>query len=305
MDSRRLRLWLCFLLIPPVFLAVPPALCQEGGVGRSEPVPMLIRCDDAGMCHAVNMAIQEVIGTGMPVSVSVMFACPWYREAVEILKESRNVSVGVHLTLNAEWKDYRWGPVAGRSAVPSLVDSEGFFFPSRAAFFAHGPATADVERELRAQIERALRSGLKIDYVDYHMSTAVSTPELRRVVERLAHEYRLGISRYFQEVDVQGWYAVPAEAKKDTLLRLAGAPGGGPLRLLVFHVGLETPEMDALIDMNPIGPKEMSRHRQAELRALISPEFRKLLKDGGVRLETYADVIREVGLDRMRAPADR
>jgi predicted glycoside hydrolase/deacetylase ChbG (UPF0249 family) len=250
------------------------------------------------------MAIREVIGTGMPVSVSIMFTCPWYQEAVEILKGCTHASCGVHLTLNAEWKNYRWGPVAGRGAVPSLVDSEGFFFPSRAAFFAHRPDTADVECELRMQIQRALRSGLKIDYLDYHMGAAVSTPELRRVVERLAHEYRLGISRYFREEDLQGWYAVPAEAKKDTLLRLAGALRGGPVRLLVFHVGLETPEMDALADLNSFGPADMSRHRQAELRALTSPEFRKVLKVRGVRLETYADIIREFGLDRMRAPAD-
>ncbi len=58
------------------------------------------------MCHAVNMAIREVIGIGMPVSVSVMFACPWYQEAVEILKGRGDASVGVHLTLNAEWKNY-------------------------------------------------------------------------------------------------------------------------------------------------------------------------------------------------------
>ena len=303
MDAQRIRLRFCSLILLFLSASGTPAICGGGGgsAGRSA---MLIRCDDAGMCHAVNMAIREVIGTGMPVSVSVMFACPWYQEAVEILRGRENISVGVHLTLNAEWKNYRWGPVAGRSAVPSLVDSEGLFFPSRAALFAHSPDPAEVERELRAQIGRALRCGLKIDYLDYHMSAAVSTPELRRIVERLAREYRLGISRYFREEDLQGWYAVPVEAKKDTLLRLAGSVAGGPVRLLVFHVGLESPEMDALVDLNPFGPGKMSAHRQAELRALTSPEFQKLLKDKGVRLETYADLIREFGLDRMRAPAD-
>jgi predicted glycoside hydrolase/deacetylase ChbG (UPF0249 family) len=281
-----------------------PALCRGGG-DRDERVDILIRCDDAGMCHAVNMAIREVAETGLPVSVSVMFACPWYQEAVETLKAYRNVSVGIHLTLNAEWKNYRWGPVAGMCAVPSLVDSEGFFFPSRALLFAHGPDAAEVERELRAQISRALRSGLKIDYLDYHMSTAVSTPELRMIVEKLAHEYGLGISRYFGEEDAGGWYAAAPEAKKDTLLRVAGELKGGPVRLLVFHTGLESPEMDALVDLNPFGPRDMSRHRQSELRALTSPEFRKLLKDRNVRLRTYADLVREQGLEGMKAPVEK
>jgi predicted glycoside hydrolase/deacetylase ChbG (UPF0249 family) len=265
---------------------------------------VLIRCDDIGMCHSVNTAFREVLETGMPVSASVMFACPWYHEAVDMLKDFDNVSVGIHLTLNAEWKNYRWGPVAGRSEVPSLVDSDGFFFPSRKALFANNPSPADVERELRAQIARALRSGVKVDYLDYHMSAAVSTPELRAIVERLAREFHLGISRYFGEADVDGWYAVPVGVKKDTILQRIDTMEPGTRKLLVFHVGLDTPEMSALVDLNPFGPKEMSRHREAELRALTSAEFRSLLDIRNVVLKTYADLIREDGLERMQQPAE-
>jgi hypothetical protein len=70
----------------------------------TNPPRLLIRCDDFDMCHAVNMAIKQVIEAQIPLSTSVMFACPWYQEAVEILREHPEVSVGVHLTLNAEWK---------------------------------------------------------------------------------------------------------------------------------------------------------------------------------------------------------
>jgi len=93
-------------------------------------VSLIIRTDDIGMSHSVNMAMQKLVSTGMPVSVSVLFVCPWYQEAVEILKQHPNVSVGIHLALNSEWKNYRWGPVTGSTAVPSLVDENGFFFPS-------------------------------------------------------------------------------------------------------------------------------------------------------------------------------
>ncbi len=283
-------------------VSVPFLIYAGDEKSKTQAIEVLIRCDDIGMCHAVNMAIQEVLDTGLPVSTSVMFACPWYMEAVEVLKGYENVSVGVHLTLNAEWKGYRWGPVAGVAAVPTLVDSNGYFFPSRALFFANKPSVEDVERELRAQIERAIRSGLKIDYLDYHMSAAVSTLELRALVEGLAREYKLGISRYFSETDVEGWYAALVEDKKDTLLQQTRDLEGGAPRLFVFHVGLETPEMDALIDLNPFGPKDMSRHRQAELRALVSPEFQSLVKERKIRLKTYADLIHEVGLENMRRP---
>ena len=88
---------------------------------------LLIRCDDLGMSHAVNMAFKELMETGLKFSASVMFPCAWYQEAVDILKQHPEITVGIHLTLNAEWKNYRWGPIAGRDKVPSLVDENGYF----------------------------------------------------------------------------------------------------------------------------------------------------------------------------------
>src|ERR1700744_5217601 len=95
---------------------------------------LLLRLDDIGMNHSVNMAVKKRAETGLPFSASVQFACPWYQEAVEILKKYHQVSVGVHLTLTSEWKNYRWGPVTGRTAVPSLVDSDGYFPHTSRAF---------------------------------------------------------------------------------------------------------------------------------------------------------------------------
>ncbi len=263
---------------------------------------VMLRLDDLGMCHTVNLAAQKVIDAGIPFSASVMFACPWYQEAVEMLRQAPQVSVGIHLTLNAEWKDYRWGPVAGASAVPSLVDSIGYFFPSRARFFAHGPNIDEVERELRAQILRALSSGVPIDYVDYHMGTAVDTPELRSLVERLASEYGLAISRYFGEVDVNGLYAAPVERKSDTLRFLSASLVPDSLWLFVFHVGLKTPEMNALIDLNPFGLAPMAAHRQAELEALLSDAFLAFARRPDIHLLTYRDLVSQRGLTAMVRP---
>jgi predicted glycoside hydrolase/deacetylase ChbG (UPF0249 family) len=123
-----------------------------------------------------------------------MVPCAWFDEAVNLLKDKSEITVGIHLTLNSEWKNYKWGPVAGKSLVPTLVDSLGYFFPSRAAFFANNPEPGEVEIELRAQIEKAIKSGLKISYLDYHMGTAVDRPDLRKIVEKLADEFKLGIS---------------------------------------------------------------------------------------------------------------
>jgi hypothetical protein len=256
------------------------------------------------MNHAVNMAAARVLESGMPVSASVMFACPWYQEAVELLKAHPAASVGIHLTLNAEWKNYRWGPIAGASSVPSLVDSLGYFFPSRELLFRNNPKLEEIERELRAQIDRAVHSGLHIDYVDYHMGAAVQTSATRAIVEKLAAEYHLGISRYFGETDVNGVYGAQPNRKLDTLISVTRVQKPGAIRLLVFHCGTDTPEMSALEDLNSFGLKDMNKHRQAEVDALLSPQFQGLIRTPRYRLTTYRELTENGGLLQMHQPAD-
>jgi predicted glycoside hydrolase/deacetylase ChbG (UPF0249 family) len=270
---------------------------------NTAPIYLIVRADDGGMSHSVNMALERLIGTGMPVSVSVIFAAPWYQETVEILKRHPDVAVGVHLALNAEWKNYRWGPVSGRGAVPTLVDSEGYFFPSGEALLGNNPSLAEIEKELRAQIDRAKRSGLKIDYVDYHMGTAVRTPETRAIVERLAREYGLGMSEYFGETRGNPQYAAAPNAKGDSLAALVARLHPG-FNLLVTHVGIDGPELGALVDMNSESPlADMSKHRQGELDAITSPRFKSSLTDRSVSLVTYRQVIEMQGLKSMHPPA--
>ncbi len=293
----------CFLFVL-LFVTVLTARSSQPAARSTWPdtIPVLIRCDDIGMCHAVNMAAKKVLETGIPVSMSVMVPCSWFAEAAEMLKKYPNVSVGIHLTLNSEWKQYRWGPVAGYKAVPSLVDSSGHFFPSRSLLFAHQPRLEEIETELRSQIDKALQAGLKIDYLDYHMGAAVQTPETRSILEKLAAEYKVAISRYYDEVDVDGWYFTPVGEKKDSILTKLATLQPGGTKLFVIHVGLDTPEMNALEDLNPFGPKQMSLHRNAEFQAIVSPRFQLLLKTAKYRAVNYRMLNQAKGLASMKRP---
>ncbi|MEQ9309480.1 MAG: ChbG/HpnK family deacetylase [Balneolaceae bacterium] len=268
---------------------------------KNEP-KLLLRFDDIGMSHAVNMGIKEIVDLDIPFSASIMFACPWYQEGVDILKDETQVTLGIHLTLNSEWKNYRWGPVAGKDAVPSLVDEHGFFFPSRATLYENNPTLTDIETELRAQIERAMKSGANIQYVDYHMGTAVDKPEYRAIVEKLAVEYNLAISRYFGEVDVNSMYFAPIPSKKDTLFATLNNLKSDQYNLFVTHVGKDSPELAAMIDLNPFGPEFMSKHRSAELDAFTSPEFLQLIRENNIQLLNYSDIINTHGLKAMESP---
>ena len=272
--------------------------------GSSEPLYLVIRTDDAGMSHSVNMGLERLIASGLPVSVSVMFPTPWYQETVEILKRHPEVSVGIHLTLNSEWKNYRWGPVLGRTAVPTLVDADGYFFPSSADLYNNHADLGEIEKELRAQIDRALKSGLKIDYVDYHMGTIVKYPEYREIAERLAKEFGFGMSYYFGETSHDPQYSAAPPAKGDSLVAMVNRLQPR-FNVVVTHVGIDGPELGALVDMNTSGPlPEMSKNRQGELDALTSQRFRDALKARNVHLLTYRQLIAIQGLQSMRRPED-
>jgi predicted glycoside hydrolase/deacetylase ChbG (UPF0249 family) len=289
-----------------LLLAVPANVVGQADpsrhFGSPDQIYLVIRSDDAGMSHSVNMGLERLIATGLPVSVSVMFPTPWYQETVEILKRNPAVSVGIHLTLNSEWKNYRWGPVLGRTAVPSLVDADGYFFQSAEALHQNHPNLREVESELRAQIQRALSSGLKVDYVDYHMGTAVRYPEFRAITERLAKEFGLGMSQYFGETRNDPQYMAAPHNKTDSLVAMIQRLHP-QFNLVITHVGIDDSGLGALLDMNKDGPlPDMSKNRQGELDAITSSRFRDALAARNVRLLTYRQLIAIQGLQSMRRP---
>jgi hypothetical protein len=186
------------------------------------------------------------------------------------------------------------------SEVPSLVDAFGKFFGSRRELMAHEPKPEEAEKEMRAQIELALRKGLNISYCDYHMGAALNCLEFQQAVEKLALEYRIGISRYFGEQDTESVYSIPSEQKLEQGIKIIeGLKPGRPL--MVFHPGSNTPEMAVMTDLNSFGLKNMALHRQGETDMLCHPKFREALRNKGIELKNYKQ-LKEEGLHKMKRP---
>ncbi len=136
---------------------------------------IIMHVDDAGMSYDSNKGALKAIRDGVATSVSVMMPCGWVPGFVHSLKQYPDIDAGLHLTLTSEWKEYRWGPLAGKPAVKGLVDAEGAMWPSVADVVKH--ATADeVETEIRAQLERARTMGFEPTHLDSHMGTLFATP---------------------------------------------------------------------------------------------------------------------------------
>ncbi|MCF7832013.1 MAG: ChbG/HpnK family deacetylase [Candidatus Marinimicrobia bacterium] len=255
---------------------------------ETKPATLMVRCDDIGMCHAVNVAAKELAETGIPLNYSIMFVCPWYQEAVDILKAYENVCFGIHLTMNSEWKNYRWGPCAVTANVSSLVDENGYFYPRKDLAYDADPSLGEIEIEIRAQIERALRSGLDIQYCDTHMSTLDTREDIHDIIVRLAVEYGLIFSEFVSDYRMGGMYSQEPKKKMEAIVDQLQNLDKEGVNLLVCHLGKTGPEMDAMIDMNPSGPTNMSEHREAEFKVLSSKAFRKQIVKNNINLSTYA-----------------
>jgi predicted glycoside hydrolase/deacetylase ChbG (UPF0249 family) len=268
---------------------------------KEKPTRLIIRTDDMGFCHACNMAHKKVFEEGVATAVSVMVISPWLDECAAILRDHPEVSVGVHLTLNSEWAEYKWGPVSPVNEVPSLVNAFGKFYGSRGELMRNKPKLDEVEKELRAQIELALRKGLNISYIDYHMGAAVNCLEFQEIVEKLANEYHVGISQYFGETYIEKVYSTPPEgklAKGIEIMNSLDEPGDF---LFVCHPGLDNPEMSAMTDLNVFGLKEMSKHRHAVTDMLCHPDFKAAIKKKGIQLIGY-ETLKAEGLHLMKRP---
>jgi predicted glycoside hydrolase/deacetylase ChbG (UPF0249 family) len=216
----------------------------------------VVHCDDIGMCHAANEGAFEALLRGPASCGSVMVPCPWFPESARLAREHPELDLGVHLTLNAEWAHYRWGPVAGASAVPSLLDAEGCLPRTTAETLARA-TPEDVETELRAQIERALAAGIDVTHLDAHMGTAL-LPPFGRIYAKLARDYRLPV------------FAVRPDAEA---LAAVGAAGAGAF----FAALADALEADGIplldgFDANSLhfAPGEGAAHNARRLRGLRS-----------------------------------
>ncbi len=234
----------------------------------------------------------------MVSSASVIVNTPWLDEAVAILKQHPEISVGIHLNLNSEWREYKWGPVTPYDRVPSLVDPFGKFYGTRKELFSHRPKLSEVARELRAQIDLAKQKGLNVSYIDNHMGTAISTLEFQQEMEKIAREYHIGISRYFGEHELPNVYDVAPENKLSQALKNLDTITNGGLYLLVCHVGTDYPEMQAMTDLNTFGLKNMSQHRQAEADVLCSLDYHIALQNHDIRLVGYRELLQHEKMQR-------
>jgi predicted glycoside hydrolase/deacetylase ChbG (UPF0249 family) len=151
---------------------------------------LVIHADDLGMSHSVNRATFEAFENGWITSASVLVPCPWFPEVARWAQAHPDADLGIHLALNSEWTGFRWGPISSRDAVSSLLDSDGYL-PLLETDVVARAKPAEIDRELRAQIDKARAAGVKLTHLDSHMATLFRTPEFFNVYRNLGKSYGL------------------------------------------------------------------------------------------------------------------
>lgn len=260
---------------------------------------LVIHADDFGMNHSVNRAIAEALENGWVTSASIMVPCPWFPEVVRFAVTHPTTDLGIHLTLDSEWHNLRWGPVDSRDKVPTLLDAAGYFPPDPGEIVSDAQPV-EVESELHAQIDRALKMGIRPTHLDSHMGALFETIPLFRLYVKMGHAYGIPVLSVEEGNDVQlasevlikkiiaiepgipaqdwmAWYEKTLDEQ---------APG---VYEVIVHLAYDDEEMRATAWDHPdFG----AAWRQRDLDMVRSPEFHKFLKDRGYILVNWKDLAR-------------
>ena len=179
---------------------------------------LIVNADDFGMCHDANQATIEGLTQGLFTSSSILVTCPWFEEAAAFARSHPEADLGVHLTLNSEWPLYKWGPVLGARAVPSLVDENGYLWADVRKVYERDHLD-EAERELRAQIEKALLAGIDVTHLDSHMGPLHFRADYHELYLNLARDYRLPIRLAGRtRLEAMGFHSIIEQIERDGIV---------------------------------------------------------------------------------------
>lgn len=179
------------ILLSVTGISISQTLAEKLGYKSTDKL-LIINCDDVGMCHSANLAVIDGMENGLITSGTIMTPCPWFNEIAAYASSNPEKDFGIHLTHTSEWKFYRWGSVASRDQVKSLYDPQGYLWPEIEDVYANSnPGEALIEG--RAQLQKAIKTGIPVTHIDSHMGTLQYNPDYMKAYLQLALEFNLPV----------------------------------------------------------------------------------------------------------------
>jgi predicted glycoside hydrolase/deacetylase ChbG (UPF0249 family) len=266
---------------------------------------LIIHADDMGLSQSTNDAVIKAFDARGITSGSIMMPCPWALDIAAYAKDHPGLDIGIHLTMTAEWADYKWGGITSSDLIPSLLDRNGYFYPSVEELAKTGKGV-DAEKELRAQVDRAISLGVNPTHLDTHMGSVLANPELISAYLKLSGVYHLPVlfpraylgmlpaetakefsnsiflldNLYMLEPQMIGANWIDAYKKGISELK----PG---LNQMIVHIGFDNEEMKAICKGHPDYGSEW---RQKDLDLVLGSELKDNLKAANVILITWRQI---------------
>jgi predicted glycoside hydrolase/deacetylase ChbG (UPF0249 family) len=255
---------------------------------------LIVRGDDMGFSHSGNEALIQAFKSGIETSIEIIVPSPWFPEAVKLLQENPTVDVGIHIALTSEWDNVKYRPM---SDCRSLRDKDGYFYPfihpnknyPGQALMENNPTTGDIEKEMRAQIELALKKIPRVSHISSHMGCYNVNAEVKAIAKKLAQEYKIDIDPSEFGVKYVSYVGPKetSEQKVQSFIKMLDGLKAGETYLFVDHPGIDTPELRAI---HHIGYENVAIDRQGVTDAWTDARVKDAIKKKGIQLISYADL---------------
>ena len=229
---------------------------------------------------------------------------PRFQEVAAYARAHPDLDLGIHLALTSEWPGYRWGPIAPRSAVPTLLDADSLL--RRDWTDTTVVRWQEVEQELQAQVAAARAAGIRPTHLDVHEYVLFTRgPVLFEILRRVAQQAGVPF------LSAREWIAGRATMRQLPAGPLAARPRGRDRgRTSRRRNGTRsTPRRSARL---PPGVSELILHPAADSTAMkaltrervnwgaawrardwafvANPRFRRLLREENVHLVTWRQI---------------
>ena len=269
---------------------------------------LIIHADDIGVSHAVNKASFAAFESGAISSGSIMVPCPWLLEVVDFSKENPQFDLGLHLTLTAEWDQYKWDGVSSSNQIQSLLNERNHFYNNTADVRKYADAE-EVRSEIQAQIDYAKQLGIQPTHLDSHMGALSVRQDIAKVYLEVGEKNKIpvflpkllqpmvNLMDFDQKnlVWVERYYMLDG----NTLDRTKWPdfyynviddlqPG---LNVLLVHLGIDNEELQA-VTVNY--PAFGATWRALDLMVLESQEFKERLVQNKIKVIQWRDIKKHV-----------
>ncbi len=234
---------------------------------RSDAICLVTKADDIGSNDSANRAFVEGYEKGMLRNGVIMMTCGKAEEAARRFRGETGFCMGLHLTMNAEWDRVKWGPVAPRERVPTIVDENGWLYQTTQALHDAHPSIDEILLEMDAQLDLARSYGLDIYFADAHMLFTWAVEGLENAVREWCAQR--GLIFGMGDVPSLPWQAPGATASERLIAKLEGLQPG------VYAVHLGHPAFDST-EMRALGHPgydgdTVAQEREEDRRALSDP----------------------------------